>query len=135
MPIYTFDLRDGTNGIEDSIGVSLDDHDAALDYARAVVQELMRCREKQTRFWRLDVYDGERRLLFKLPFASMDPTLAHLAPEVRGLVADLCERQRSLRETMYAVNVTVRESQALVARSRGKPYLATERGEHVIRST
>ena len=35
--------------------------------------------------------------------------------------------------TAAAANATVRESRALVARSRGRPYLATLRGEPTIR--
>ena len=46
----------------------------------------MSCREAQTRTWRLDVYDSNGGRIFELPFASIDPTLDHLAPEMRTTV-------------------------------------------------
>jgi hypothetical protein len=46
---------------------------------------------------------------------------------------DLCDHCRSLNEVMSAASVTMRESRALVARSRGKPYLAAAFGQRTIR--
>jgi hypothetical protein len=43
------------------------------------------------------------------------------------------DKQRSLRETLHEVRATLRESRALVALSRGRPYLATDFGKKVIR--
>jgi hypothetical protein len=133
MPVYTFELRDGDRTVEDGSGVHLPDRDRAFQYALDVAQELMSCREAQTRTWRLDVYDSNGGRIFELPFASIDPTLDHLAPEMRTTVERVCDRHRSLREAMAAARVTVRESRALVALSRGRPYLATELGERTIR--
>lgn len=133
MPLYTFELRDGSRRIQDPIGVQLHDHFAAYDYACEVVRELMSGREGETRTWRLDVYEGTAARAFAIPFASVDPTLDHLLPELRATVERWCERSRSLQEAVSAARVTVRESRALVARSRGKPYLAAEYGETTIR--
>jgi hypothetical protein len=133
MPIYTFELRDGDRNVEDGNGVNLPDRDHAFHYALDVAHELMSCREAQTRSWRLDVYEGNGERIFELPFARIDPTLDHLAPEMRTTFERMCDRSRSLRETVAAVRVTVRESRALVALSRGRPYLATEMGERTIR--
>jgi len=55
MPVYRFELRDGTSAIRDDTGVSLPDRGHALAYARVVVRELMRGHELQARYWRLDV--------------------------------------------------------------------------------
>jgi hypothetical protein len=49
------------------------------------------------------------------------------------MMADFYDRIRSFREAMTAASITRRESRALVARSRGKPYLAAEFGQRTIR--
>lgn len=133
MPVYTFELRDGSCGIADNAGVSFADRDQALCYAYDVIRELMNQCERETRSWRLDVYEDNDRRVFEIPFARLDETLDHLSAHWRSQVEDLCDRSRSLREASNAARVTVRESRALVARSRGKPYLATDRGQQVIR--
>ena len=133
MPTYTFELKDGSCGITDEIGVNLPDRERALRYAHDIALELMSGREAQTRFWRLDVYEDSRERIFELPFVSIDRTLDHLAPKVRTVIEGLCDRHRSLKEANYAARVTIRESRALIAISRGKPYLATYAGERTIK--
>ena len=133
MPNYTFELRDGSGGIDDESGVALTDGVDALRYAQTVVRELMRSREAQTRTWRLDVYDEAGACVIELPFASIDPTLDHLRPELRAMVEKFCDRRRSVDEMIYTARSTVRESQALVARSRGNLYVAARSGEKTIR--
>lgn len=133
MPLYTFELRDGSSGITDAAGVSFTDRDQALCYAYDVIRELMSQCERQTRTWRLDVYEDHDRRVFEIPFARLDETLDHLSAHWRSKVEDLCNRSRALREAYSAANATVRESRALIARSRGKPYLAADRGRQVIR--
>jgi hypothetical protein len=131
MPVYTFQLRDGSQWIEDEI--TLTDRERAFEYARTVVRELMSCQEKKTRTWRLDVYEDKGARVFEMPFAKFDETLGHLPPEVRETMVDLWDRCRSLKEAMSAASITMRESRALVARSRGKPYLAAAFGRRTIR--
>ena len=133
MPIYNFELDDGVCRTKDETGVQLPDHKRALQYARAVVRELMEGHVAHTRSWRLDVYGEEGGRIFEIPFASVDWTLDHLDPELRMIVTELSDRVRSLREVIAATNVTLRESRALVARSRGKPYLAAQSGKRTIR--
>jgi hypothetical protein len=135
MPVYTFELRDGDRRIEDGSGVNLPDHEHAFDYALEIARELMDRREAQTRSWCLDVYDGNGQRAFELPFARIDPTLDHLAPAMRKAVERTCDQSRSLKEAIASAQVTLRESRALVALSRGRPYLATEMGERTIRSS
>lgn len=135
MPTYTFELRDGDRRIADGNGVDLPDREHARDYALDVAHELMSCREAQTRIWRLDVYDGSGQRIFELPFASIDPTLDHLVPEMRTTVERTCDRSLSLKEAIAAARITLRESRALVALARGRPYLATEMGERTIRGS
>jgi hypothetical protein len=134
MPVYTFKLHDGCGGIDDEAGTSLADHDIALDYAHDVVHELMKGRELETRCWRLDVFEeGAAEPIHKIPFARMDASLDHLTPRFRDLVEAMAERKRSLGEVIHTVKSTIQESRALVARARGKPYLASRFGKPIIR--
>jgi hypothetical protein len=59
--------------------------------------------------------------------------LDHLKPENRKLVEMTAMRRRLLQDTLHAARVSYRESQALVARSRGKLYLAADHGQKTIR--
>jgi hypothetical protein len=132
MPIYTFKLIDDCGGVEDNAGVTLPSAEVANQYASDVVGELMNRREDATRTWRLDVYEDATRL-FEIPFASLDHTLDHAKPSRRNEVEQLCSRRRSLLDALNEAEVTLRESQALLARSRGKPYLAAVGGKKTIR--
>lgn len=135
MPLYTFELRDGSSGIADTAGVSFANRDEALCYAYDVIRELMSQCERETRTWRLDVYEDHDRRVFEIPFARLDETLDHLDPQWRSRIEDLCNRSRLLREACSAAYATVQESRALVAWSRGKPHLVTDRGQKVIRGS
>jgi hypothetical protein len=132
MPNYTFELRDGSDPIEDDVGVSLTDRQDAYQYARGVVRELMIGREAQTRTWRLDVYENSAEHVFAIPFATLDATLDGLQPELRVFVEGLCERDRRFSE---ATQSALRESRARLARSSGKPYLITNLGKRTIRGS
>lgn len=134
MPVYTFALRDGSVPIEDNTGVSLPDSHHALDYAHRIIRELMHGCEAQTRSWRLDVYENGSGLLFKIPFAGLDRTLDHLSAPARASLERLYESYRSLQEAICAAQTTARESRALVALSRGQPYLIAHSGERTIRA-
>jgi len=128
MPLYTFELQDGEHPVGDETGEWFADRERALDHARHVARELMNAREFQTRTWCLDVYeDGSR--FEQIPFARLDPTLDHLSPALRTDVERCCERMRDFKQAMCAARATLQESRALVARLRGKPYLATDRGK------
>jgi len=135
MAVYTFRVRDGRGDAEDTTGVELPDRDGAVRYAREVVHELMRSRELETRSWCLEIYengDGERPIC-EIPFASVDPSLDHLTPKLRIMVESMSERKRLLSDVIHNVKGTIQESRALVARSRGRPYLASQFGKPVIR--
>jgi hypothetical protein len=133
MPVYTFELRDGGEPTADESGVILPDREHALAYAHDVVRELLKGREKEARTWRLNVYEDSAGRVFEIPFATLDQTLDGLQPELRRTIEVFSERHWSLREAFYDARATVRESRALIAMSRGKPYLAAERGERTIR--
>jgi hypothetical protein len=136
MPVYTFKLRDGRGGVEDATGIQLPRRDSAIHYAHDVVHELMRRRELETRSWRLDVYEAEDNSpICEIPFASVDSSLDHLTPKFRTLVESMSERKRLLSDVVHTVKSTIQESRALVARARGKPYLASRFGKPIIRDT
>ncbi len=111
----------------------LTDNASGYRYGRAVARELMRSREIQTRYWLLEVYRDGDGPLFDILFASVDPTLDHLRSELRSLVEKVSQKKRALKDTIYDANFTLRESQSLLARSRGKPFLIAENGEITIR--
>jgi hypothetical protein len=48
-------------------------------------------------------------------------------------VESMSERKRLLSDVIHTVSGTVQESRALVARARGKPYLASRFGKPTIR--
>ena len=132
MPIYTFKLRDDC-GEDTASALNLPNAEIAYCYACDVVGELMDHREELTRYWRLDVYRNNGEKIYDILFADLDPTLDHLRPEIRALVKLNSQRIRSLRDALHEAATTRREAQALAARSRGKPHLATDHGRNVIR--
>ncbi len=134
MPRYTFKLSDDDDGVEDNLGVSLPDAASAFRYACDVVSELMNHREKATRDWRLDVYEDGNKV-FALRFVSVDHTLDHLRPDYRKTVELISGQRRSLKDVWEQTKITEREAKALVARSRGRPYLAADRGKKIIRDS
>jgi len=133
MPIYSFKLRDGSGTLEDENGVELADDNSATQYGHDVAHELMKSRELETRSWCLDVYEEGGGRIGEIPFARVDPTLEHLTPKWRTAVEGIAERKRLLGDVISAVDATVQESRALVARARGKPYLASRFGRRIIR--
>jgi hypothetical protein len=133
MPIYTFELRDGSKPITDDTGVCLPDPNHAFAYAAQIVRELMNGCEARTRSWRLDVYEASEGLVFRIPFVELDPAFADLDPSVLRTFKRLCDSHHSLCEAVHAARRAVRESRALIARSRGRPYLAASAGEDTIR--
>lgn len=59
--------------------------------------------------------------------------LDHLIPELRELVEHNSRLIRSHKDAVYAARLSEHEAKSLVARSRGRPYLADDRGRRVIR--
>ncbi|HMF29272.1 MAG TPA: hypothetical protein VKE42_10900 [Candidatus Cybelea sp.] len=107
---------------------------SAHRYACGVARDLMRCRETATRHWCLEVYeDGEGRVCDIL-FASVDPTLDHLRRGARTLVERVNATKRAVEDEIYSAKLIMGDSRALIARSRGKPYLIASNGEITVRS-
>ena len=118
--------------IEDNVGVNLPNADIAFEYACDVVGELMDQREEKTRAWQLDVYEDGTKVR-EVAFVNLDRTLDHLRPDTRKRIEQICRKRRSLSGAMHEAELTLQESKALLARSHGKPYLATVGGKKTIR--
>jgi uncharacterized protein DUF6894 len=122
MPRYKFKLNDDSGGIEDDFGVNLPNSEIAHRYACDVVRELMDHRERKTRHWRLEVYQDNGEKIFDIPFATLDQTFDGPRPQ-----------SRTRKDARYDAGLTPRQSLSPAARSRAKPYLATDHGRKVIR--
>ena len=79
----------------------------------------------------VEVNDGEGNSVLTLPFATVDPTLDHLQPELRQLIERLSESQRQLAETMFSSEALMYYERATAARWSGRPYLAARFGQRV----
>ena len=134
MPTYTFKLRSDAGRVSDDTGAALMDSASAYRYGCSVARELMRCREMQTRYWLLEVYQDGHQHLFDILFARVDPTLDHLRRELRAMVEGASEKKRALKDVIHDIDLTVRESRALLGRSRGRPHLISDNGETTIRN-
>jgi hypothetical protein len=131
MPVFFFNLKTSNANISDPDGTDLDDELAAWEHARQVARELMRWREPQSRSWRIDVRDSAGKQCFELLFASVDDTITTLGPELRGLIENLHRKQACLIDAIAAVRLSLIQIQATIARSKGKPYLASVDGMSV----
>jgi|SRR5690348_13161020 len=132
VALYTFKLIEDGDVMEDDIGVNLPNDEIACEYACDVIGELMNKREQRTRAWQLDVYqDGTK--VREVPFVNLDHTLDHLRPDARNKIEQICRQRRSVLVAIHDAELTLEESKALLARSRGKPYLATVGGKKIIR--
>ena len=49
------------------------------------------------------------------------------------MVESMSEKKRLLSDAIYTAEATIQNSRALVARSRGKPYLVSRFGKAIIR--
>jgi hypothetical protein len=123
MAIYFFNLKTTNAVIQDPEGTELADESSAREHARQVACELMRRREPQSRSWRIEVCDSQRRHCFELLFASIDETIAPLGPELRDLIENLHRKQASLIDAIGAVRLSLRQIQATIARSKRLPFL------------
>ena len=131
MPTYFFNLKNAEGTILDPVGTDLPDEHAAWEHARIVANEIMRHREARTRFWRLQVADGNRDACFDLLFANIDDSIRHLSPELRGSVENLCAKSASLCETIHAVKLTLLQMKGTIARSERAPYIAAINGVRI----
>jgi hypothetical protein len=113
-------------------GTGLPDSKAAAEHARQVACELMKGVERSRRPWRLRVRDGDGVTIEELLFASVDRTLDHLEPHLRGLIESISWRLGELNETVIAMNVQRNEFHAFLAGLNRRPFLVPSGGRRVM---
>jgi len=128
MPAFYFHLRDGHCEFRDDQGQELPDLAAARAYAVQVARELIRKGETEKRHYRLDVYD-ERGLVAAVPFATVDPTLDHLSPDLRQVVERTCETRREFAETLSSLESLMLRLRQM--RGRSNPRLVAQDGRRI----
>ena len=128
MPVFYFHLRNGNCEFRDDQGQELPDVQAARNHAIRVARELIRKSEIEERHCRLDVYD-ESGLVAEVPFATVDPTLDHLSPDLRQLVERICETRREFAETLSSMEFLVLRLRQM--RGLSNPYLVTQDGRQI----
>ncbi len=128
MPRYFFNINDGRKIITDPEGTEFRDDDSARVHAYQVVRELTRNREQRTSSWQLAVFRADGTRCFGLLFASVDDSILQLPPEVRSTVETAWRNAASLQEAINEVRTTLYQVKGTMARSQGKPYLATLHG-------
>lgn len=124
MPTYYFNLKGQYGRSLDPCGTELPDHVQAREYARQVALELMHCREARTRSWRLEVCDASRTPIFELLFATVDPLLAELPPNVRVTVEEVSARTSGVVDAIVDVRNSLHQLRGTLAKCNGEPYLA-----------
>src|SRR5688572_30492158 len=93
MPLYFFNVRDGSGGFADREGTELPDALSARTYAQGLAREVMRANESRKRHWHVVVCDSDGKELFDLPFAAIDDSLRHLNADSRRLIEVMCEKR------------------------------------------
>jgi hypothetical protein len=132
MPCYFFNLKDGRRTIRDPDGTEFPDDSAARDHATRVARELMKNTESRTRAWRINVCDGDGMTRFELLFASIDDSIAHLSPDLRSSVEDVCGKTASLSDTINQVQTTLLQVRGTLAQAERAPYLAVLNGVRIV---
>ncbi|MBV9346701.1 MAG: hypothetical protein JOZ70_05695 [Pseudolabrys sp.] len=131
MKRYFFHLKKGHETIIDPRGETFASKQDAYDHGVAVIQELMRYRELASRSWQLEICDEDRCVQCRLLFASYDPALEKVPPQVRRTVEIVSHSRASLSDTIAALNRSLLEVKATLARANNMPFLATYEGQRV----
>jgi hypothetical protein len=132
MPLYFFNVRNGSGDFADREGTALPDVLSARTYAQGLAREVMLGNESRKRHWHVVVCDSDGRELFDLPFVSIDESIRHLNADSRRLIEVMCEKRMALAETLFETRMNILRVRATVARSRSRPYLAAEHGHAVF---
>lgn len=128
MPRYFFNLKHLGDTVRDLDGAELPDDATAMAHARIVAAELMRHQEAGMRAARLQVCDPDRTLRFELLFASVDESMAHLAPELRTSVESYYSKAASLADAINDLRFTLLQVKGTIAKANRAPYLAAIEG-------
>jgi hypothetical protein len=134
MTRYYFDLLANDELFCDEDGTDVCDGYAAQEYGRRIAREILQGAELSKRHWRLRIYDRHERRspVAELLFASADPTLDHLAPQLRRSIENVCRRHAELMESGAELKMTIYQTRALLAWHGGKPFLAATGGRRLV---
>jgi hypothetical protein len=128
MQTYYFNLKDGRTVIPDPDGTQCADDDDARLHGVVVAREAMRNNKPETRKWRIEVCDVDRRPIFEVLFASVDETMDHLPNELRSSVERLSWELAWLSDSICDVRKSILQVRTTLARSEGHPYLVALNG-------
>jgi hypothetical protein len=128
MPTYYFNLKTHQGRDIDVDGTILINDVQAKEYGVQIALELMRCREVETRPWRLEICDANRRPIVDLLFARVDPSLADLRPESRSIVQQASAHAAALIDAILDARNSYYELKATLLKFEGKPHLASLEG-------
>ena len=112
MERYFFTLRAGGAGYADPGGVRI----------RPIL--IVRV-DEEPRHWRIDVTKADI-VIGGTSFVTVVAALADLSSPVRKSIQTCAERCLSLSEAVADAHALCRRSRALIARSRGEPYLTVQ---------
>ena len=122
--------RDGTAVLTDDEGVDLRNTAEANAYAVEVAREMIKGDEVNRRPWLLEVLDEKDTVIASVPFATADPTLDHLSPDLRDLVKQTSDSLRTIKETLHGLNAVVVGTEAVLA-EQVKPHLVAVEGHRL----
>lgn len=100
------------------------------DYASLVAVELIKNREIEARHWRIE--RGQR--LVEIAFISHDKTLGRIDPSRKEELEQMSAHRCALSKAIWEARALNRQARAVVAKSRGRPYLAADKGEEILGS-
>ena len=114
MPVYFFSYKCDGNTLVDRDGEEFPDDQAAYAHAVEVAREIMRHREIDHRSSRLEVFDENLKPCFEVLFASVDETLGHLPPMMKGQIERGARSLASLHDAIVETRSTIAETRKLL---------------------
>jgi hypothetical protein len=100
-------LKTSHEHVPDRDGSEWPNEAAAHEEAVLVANDLMRNQNVKTRSWRIEVCDEDLRHCSELLFVEVDPTIAHLPPELRDRYIITSRRMAALSDAILAVRGTL----------------------------
>jgi hypothetical protein len=117
VALYYFILKSHWDSYPDTEGGEFENVSAAREQAVTVARELMRNRELDTRFWRIEICDEYLQHCAEVLFSSIDPTIDHLPPELRRSIDLVSRKSAGLTEAILKVRATMGDVKDTLARA------------------
>ena len=109
MQLYYFNLKVGYRTIPDVEGQELADDAAAREHAVAISKELMRNRENETRYWRIQICDDYLQPRFDVLFAEVDLSLARFDSRLQVSIEHVVRRKTALNDAVVQMRATLND--------------------------